>query len=101
MLAALLVVVTEAVRPLRLSVGPVASGLAVLVGLTWAANVIEGRVVPLGAPLAVGLTAYGWSTRRGAFARLLLGAFGLSLVLIAAYGLWQHGYPQPSDLGWG
>ena len=99
-LAALLVVVAEAVRPLRFSAGPVAVGLAVLVGLTWAANVIEGGVVPLGAPLALGLTAYGWSTRRAVVSRLLLGAFGFSLVLIAAYGLWQHGYPQPSELGW-
>ena len=27
-------------------------------------------------------------------------AFGLSLVLVGAYGVLQGGYPQPSDLGW-
>ena len=99
-LAVLLVVVAEAVRPLSLPVGPVAVCLAALVGLTWAANVIEGGVVPLGAPLAVGLTAYGWRTRDAASGRLVLGAFALSLVLVAAYGLWQGGFPQPSELGW-
>ena len=53
-LAGLLVVVAEAVRPLRLRAGPVAVGLAFLVGVTWAANVVEGGVVPLGAPLVLG-----------------------------------------------
>ena len=99
-LAVLVVVVAEAVRPLPLRVGPVAVGLGGLVGLTWAANVVEGGVVPLGAPLALALTAYGWSRRDSAAGRLVLGAFGLSLALIAAYGSWQGGYPQPSELGW-
>ena len=99
-LAVLLVVVVEAVRPLPLQVGPVAVGLGVLVGLTWAANVVEAGIVPLGAPLAAGLAAYGWCRRDSAAGRLVLGAFGLSLVLVAAYGIWQGGYPQPSELGW-
>lgn len=99
-LAVLMVVVVEAVRPLRLRAGPAAAGLAGLVGTTWAANVIEGGVVALGVPLAVGLATYGWRTRYDGTGRLLLGAFGLSLVLIAAYGVWLRGYPQPSELGW-
>ena len=32
--------------------------------------------------------------------RLAAGAFGLSLLLVAAYGVVQGGYPQPSELGW-
>ena len=99
-LTLLLVVVVQAVRDLPIRVGPVAAGLAALVGLTWAANVIEGGAVPFGASLATGLTAYGWQLRRTGTGRLLVLAFGLSLLLTAAYGSWQGGFPQPSELGW-
>lgn len=96
-LSLLLLVVAHQVRSLR--VGPAACGLAGLVGLTWAANVVEGGAVPFGSALALGLAGYGWRLRRPA-GRLLVLAFGLSLVLVAVYGLWQGGYPQPSELGW-
>ena len=99
-LALLLVVVAESVRGQRLPTGPVALGLAGLVGVTWAANVVEGGAVPLGTALALGLAAYGARTRCAATGRLLLLAFGLALLLVGAYGLWQGGYPQPSELGW-
>ncbi len=98
-LTLLLVVVVRAVHDLPLSTGPTAWALAALVGLTWTANVIEGGAVPFGAALAAGLTVFGWS-RRTAAGRLLVTAFGLSLLLTAAYGLWQGGFPQPSELGW-
>ena len=99
-LALLLVVVVRQVHGLPLRTGPAAVALAALIGLTWAANVVEGGAVPFGSALAVGLTAYGWRLRATATGRLLAGAFGLSLVLKAGYGLVQGGFPQPSELGW-
>jgi hypothetical protein len=99
-LALLVAAVAGAVREKRLAVHPAALPLAALVGLTWAANVVEGGAVPFGAALALGLAAWGWTARSSAVGRLLALAFGLSLVLVAAYGLWQGGFPQPSELGW-
>lgn len=83
-----------------LVVTPTSLALAALVGLTWAANVIEGGAVPLGVVLAAALMAHGCRVRSDATGRLLLVAFGLSLLLVASYGLWQGGYPQPNELGW-
>lgn len=74
--------------------------LAALVGLTWAANVVEAGSVPLGVLLAGGLAAQGWHLRATATGRLLVLAFGLALVLVAAWGAWWGGFPQPSELGW-
>ena len=36
----------------------------------------------------------------GATGPLLVLAFGVSLVTVAAWGLWWGGFPQPSELGW-
>ena len=77
-----------------------AVALTGLVALTWAANVVEAGITPLGSALAVGLVALGWRQRSGLTGRLLVAAFGLSLVLVAAWGVWQGGWPQPSELGW-
>ena len=77
--------------------GPV---LAALVGLTWAANVVEAGIVGLGGVLAGGLVAQGWRLRETATGRLLGLAFGAALVLVAAWGAWWGGFPQPSELGW-
>ena len=99
-LVLLLVVVVRQVRGLPLPAGAGAVVLACLVGLTWAANVVEGGAVPFGSVLAVGLTAYGWRLRATATGRLLVVAFGLALMLTAAYGVVQGGFPQPSELGW-
>ena len=99
-LTIVLVVVAEAVRSSLLPLRPPACLLACLVGLTWAVNVVEGGTVPFGAALAAGLAGYGWRRRATGAGPLLALAFGLSLVLVAAYGVWQAGYPQPSQLGW-
>lgn len=99
-LTLLLVVVVRQVEALPLPRGPGPAVLAVLVGVTWAANVVEGGTVPFGAALAAGLTAYGWRTRARPTGRLLGLAFGLSLLLVAVYGLVHGGFPQPSELGW-
>ena len=77
--------------------GPV---LAALVGLTWAANVVEAGMAALGTVLACGLVVQGWRLRATATGRLLVLAFGLSLVIVAAWGVWWGGFPQPSELGW-
>jgi hypothetical protein len=74
--------------------------LAAFVGLTWAANVVEAGMVALGGVLAVGLLGQGWRLRETATGRLLVLAFGLSLALVAAWGAWWGGFPQPSELGW-
>jgi hypothetical protein len=74
--------------------------LAALVGLTWAANVVEAGSVPLGVVLAGGLVAQGWRLRSTPTGQLLVLAFGLALVLVAAWGAWWGGFPQPSELGW-
>lgn len=99
-LSILIVVVVHAVRSLPLPVGSGAWGLSIAVGVTWAANVVEAGHAPLGVALAVGLCGYGWRGRERAPGRLLAATFALSLVLVAAYGLWQQGFPQPSELGW-
>ena len=60
---------------------------------------LPGGSVPWGVALAVAVTGLG--LRHGSPAgRLAAGAFGLSLLLVAAYGVVQGGYPQPSELGW-
>jgi hypothetical protein len=74
--------------------------LAAVVGLTWAANVVEAGMVPLGVLLACGLLAQGWRLRATTTGRLLVLAFGVSLLLVAAWGAWWGGFPQPSELGW-
>ena len=99
-LALLVGAVVLAVRAERVGASPRAVALAALVGLTWAANVVEGGLVPLGSALAVALVVLGWRTRRAGAGRLLVVSFGLSLALVAAYGAWQRGFPQPSELGW-
>ncbi len=79
---------------------PAGTVLGALVGLTWAANVVEAGAVPLGVLLACGLAAQGWRLRATPTGQLLLRAFGLALVLVAAWGAWWGGFPQPSELGW-
>ena len=53
-LTMLTVALASAVRPLPLPSGPAAVALALAVGGTWAANVVEAGQVPLGAALAPG-----------------------------------------------
>ncbi len=80
--------------------GRAGPSLAALVGLTWAANVVEAGTVPLGVLLACTLLVQSWRLRATATGRLLVLAFGLALLLVAAWGAWWGGFPQPSELGW-
>ena len=99
-LTVLVLAVDRATRGLPLRAGAAATVLALLVGVTWAANVVEAGAASFGSAVAVGLVAYGWRSRARATGRLLAVGYGLSLLLIAAYGVVLGGYPQPSELGW-
>jgi len=73
--------------------------LAVLYGLTWFTNGIEGGTAVQGLIAAAGFSWWGWQKRAGA-GRLLLVAYGLGFLLIAGFGIWQRGFPQFTELGW-
>jgi hypothetical protein len=79
--------------------GPAPYLLAVLYGLTWFTNGVEGGTAIQGLVAAAGFSWWGWRERAGA-GRLLLLAYGLGFVLIAGFGIWQGGFPQFTDLGW-
>ena len=98
-LAVLAAAVAHAVAGV-VTAGRAGIALAALVGLTWAANVVEAGMVGLGGLLACGFVAQGWRRRGTATGRLLVLAFGLSLVLVACWGAYWGGFPQPSELGW-
>ncbi len=89
--ALLIVALTRAVRP---RVTPVGVVLSVATGLTWTTNALEGTTAVGSLAVAVGLAVTALQRRD----RLLLLAFGTSAVLLAAYGLWQGGFPAPSAL---
>jgi hypothetical protein len=69
------------------------------VGFTSFSNAVEGQTAYLGIGAAVVFTVWGLFTRDGV-GRLLLTAYGFSLLLFAVFGLWQGGFPEFSDLGW-
>lgn len=98
-LALLTAVVAHAVAE-AVPAGRAGLPLAALVGLTWAANVVEAGSVPLGVALSVALLVQGLRLRATPTGRLLVVAFGLALLLVAAWGAWWGGLPQPSELGW-
>ena len=83
----------------RVRTGPVAYLVAGLVGFTHFTNSIEGQTVAMGIATAAVFTLWGMATRHGA-GRLLLTAYGLSLVLFTVFGVWQGGFPEFSELGW-
>jgi len=73
--------------------------LAALVGITHATNSLEGGTALFGMLVAAAFAGWGWR-RRGELGRVLLVAYGLALVGLAGYGVWQRGFPQPSSLQW-
>lgn len=78
---------------------PAAYLLTVLVGVTFFTNAVEGSMAVFGLVPASFLTLVGWTHRKG-FGRMILAAYGLALVLLIGFGLWQGGYPEFTDLGW-
>lgn len=71
--------------------------LATALGVTAATNALEGGTAVLGLLSALAFVATGWITRRGT-GRLLLLAYGLTLLILIGYGCWHRGFPQPSQL---
>ena len=71
--------------------------LAVLVGVTHATNSLEGGTPALGLLVALAFVA---TAARSRALRLVLLAYGVALVVLGGYGVWQRGFPQPSELGW-
>jgi len=98
-LAALVVALVPAVRRSGVRTGPAALALAAGVGLTWATNALEGHTAWWALPVALALAAWGWRLRQEAAGRLLLAAYPLAAAVLAGWGLWQGGFPQPSDVG--
>ena len=73
--------------------------LALLVGFTHFTNSVEGQTPVLGIVTASVFALWGLLTR-DSLGRVLLTAYGFSLVLLAAFGVWQGGFPEFSELGW-
>ena len=97
--ALLVAVLAVAVADRRARGGAGAHLLAMVVGLTHATNSIEGQTPWLGIGTAAVFTVWGLLTRDG-MGRYLLTSYGLSLVVLAGFGLWQGGFPEFSELGW-
>jgi hypothetical protein len=72
---------------------------ALLTGVTFTTNSLEGGTADMGIAVAAAFTAWGWSAR-GRLGGAWATAFACALLLLAAYGLRQGGFPQPSQLGW-
>ena len=92
------VLVVALARVVVLRASPVPAALAVGTGITWTTNALEGTTAVGSLLVAAGLAAWGWRRRGEGTGRLLLLAFGTSAVLLAAYGVWQGGFPAPSEL---
>ena len=73
--------------------------LAALVGVTYFTNSVEGSTAVFGLVSSAFLALVGWTHRRS-FDRQILAAFGLTLVLLVGFGLWQRGFPEFTELGW-
>lgn len=97
--AVLVGVLAVAVADRRPRGGIVGHLLALVVGFTHMTNSVEGQTPWLGVGTAAVFATWGLLTRDG-MGRYLLTAYGTSLVLLAAFGIWQGGFPEFSELGW-
>ena len=84
-------------RPMR--GGLLSYALALLVGFTHFTNSVEGQTPVMGIAVAAGFAVWGFTSRHD-LGRLLLVAYGFALVLLIGFGVWQHGFPEFSELGW-
>jgi hypothetical protein len=96
--AGVALLVVALARAVAVRASPVALALALLTGLTWTTNALEGTTAVGSLVVAAGLAGWGWRRRAAGTGRLLVVAFGLSALALASYGLWQGGFPAPSDL---
>ncbi len=95
----LVVALAVALADRRTRGGPAGYLLALAVGFTNFTNSVEGQTPWLGIGAAAVFAVWGLLTRDG-IGRLMLTAYGVSLALFAAFGLWQGGFPEFSQLGW-
>ena len=93
-LSLLVAVLVRALPALGLSVW--AGVGALLAGFTWFDNTVEGAVPYLGIVAAVLVGGYAWRRR----VLPIAAAYGVALVLLVVWGVWQHGFPEFSELGW-
>ncbi|MEV4624345.1 hypothetical protein AB0J74_37270 [Asanoa sp. NPDC049573] len=84
-------------RPVR---GPLPALLALAVGVTASTNALEGGTALLGLAAAGGFAAWAWLTRAGSGRLMLIGSVP-AILIIAGWGMWNAGFPQPSEVGWG
>jgi len=95
--AGMALLVVALCRVVHLTVRPIGVALALTTGLTWTTNALEGTTAVGSLAVATCLTVWGLRRSDGT-GRLLMVAFGTSAVLLASYGLWQLGFPPPSEL---
>jgi hypothetical protein len=84
-------------RPLPQS--PWSNVLAVLCGLTFFTNWVEGGTAVLGLAASIAFVAWGLR-RRERMGGLLVPAYGAALVGVIVWGAYWRGFPQFSELGW-
>ena len=73
--------------------------VALAVGFTQFTNSVEGQTAWFGIATSVVFLVWGVFTRDG-MGRYLVTSYGFSLALFAAFGAWQGGFPEFSELGW-
>lgn len=86
-------------RAVEVRARPAAVLLAIVSGLTWTTNALEGTTAVGSLAVATMFAVWGWRRRAEGTGRLLLAAFGTSTALLTGYGLWHLGFPAPSELG--
>lgn len=80
-------------------VTPVRAAVAVLYAFALFTTTIEGGVVALMLPIFLAFFGVAAKLRRGLMQDALL-SYGFAVVLLVAFGLWQGGFPEFSELGW-
>ncbi len=82
--------------------------LAVLSGLGWAIDLIEGEMVKTFLPLMlifnVGLSLWGWfhqdTLQKKPWSFFVLLTNWIAIIFVTLWGFYWRGFPQLSDLGW-
>ncbi|WP_344594121.1 hypothetical protein [Actinomadura vinacea] len=79
--------------------GPLPIALALITGLTYTTNALEGQTALPSIAITAAFSIWGWRTRHH-LGRLLTVAFAPALLMLIIYGIWHRGFPEPTDLGW-
>ena len=97
--AGVALLVVALARAVDVDARPTGLVLAIVTGMTWTTNALEGTTAVGSLAVAIALAGWGWRRRAEGAGWLLLAAFGTSAALLTAYGLWHTGFPAPSQLG--